>query len=249
MPQLDREELLLPNSCQLTKCLRHRPQIFLGEAIHVSGLLGSDYNLLLQNLFRSAVSTPPNEDWEMNTAILYLTHSQATAARLHDYAERNKAPAVDVVIKTFHSFDSTETLDLMADLEDDTREVKLVIVEDIDGYEMMAPIDSRIRVRNMRRAAAKNFVFVASGFLAKDASTLKDHHDDSEDFLKHIWGRGYERPRGIDTEYDVSLYTAPVGYDKETLEVYQDVIIGKCRGALAFDRDVITRTSYEFGNY
>jgi hypothetical protein len=249
MERLDREELLLPTSCMLAKSLRHRPQLFLGETIHVSGLLGSDYNLLLQNLFRCAVSTPPNEDWEANTAILYMTHSPATAARLRDYAEHHKAPAVDVVIETFSVFDTDEVMTLLADLEDGSRDVRLVIIEDIDGYSMMAPIESRMRARKMRSAALNNFVFVASGFLAKDASALKTLHHDSEDFLQHVNGRGYERPRGIDMEYDIALITAPVGYDKETLEVYQNVIIGKCRGVLSFDRNVITNASYEFGNY
>lgn len=249
MKRLDREELLLPSSCMLTKCLRHRPQLFLGETIHVTGLLGSDYNLLLQNLFRSAVSTPPNEDWEANTGILYMTHSNATAARLRDYATHHAAPAVDVVIQTFSLFDHTEVMELMADLEDGTRDMRLVIIEDIDGYSMMAPIDSRLRVRNMRRSALNNFVFVASGFLGRNATELKRLHHDSEDFLQHLVGRGYERPRNLHDEYDIALYAAPSGYDKETLEVHQDVIIGKCRGALAFDRNVITHTSYEFGNY
>lgn len=249
MEKLDREELLLPTSCMLTKCLRHRPQLFLGETIHVGGLLGSDYNLLLQNLFRSAVSTPPNEDWETNTAILYLTHSPATAARLREYAEQHKAPAVDAVIQTFHSFDTNEVFETMADLEDGTREVRLVIVEDIDGYDMIAPIDSRMRVRRMRESAINNYVFVASGFLSKEAAVLKRLHCDSEDFLQHLSGRGYERPRRLHDEYDIALFTAPVGYDKETLEVYQDVIISKCRGALSFDRNAITHASYEFGNY
>ena len=245
-----RKELLLAN-CKLAKALGHRPMFFLGDTVLVSGLLGSDYNLQLQDLYKAAVSTPPDEDYEENSLIVYMTRSQATAAKLHEFAVHNKAPAVEVVIITYHEFDSADILEQLADLEDGTKEVRCLIVEDFAGfsYHDNFAIDTKRNVRAVRTAAVGRFVFVTSGFLGQDASTQRRMCIDSEEFLLKVSGRGYERPRNLDTEYDISFLVAAAGYDEESLELYQDIIVSKCRGLLSFDRNVITNTSFQFGNY
>jgi len=245
-----RKELLLAN-CKLAKALVHRPMFFLGETILVSGLLSTDYNLQLQDLFKSAVATPPDEDYEENSLIVYMTRSQATAAKLHAYAANNKAPAVEVVIITYHEFDGNEVMDRLADLEDGTKEVRCLIVEDFAGfsYHDQFAQETKRNVRIVRNAAVNRFVFVTSGFLGQDASTQRRMCVDSEEFLKSISGRGYERPRNLGIEYDISFLVAASGYDEESLELYQDILISKCRGILTFDRDVITNTSFKFGSY
>lgn len=114
-----RQEMILAK-CQLALTLTGRPQLFEGESVLVQGLMGTDYNLLLQDLFRSAVGTAPNEDYEDNTLVVYMTRSAATHGKMCVFAEHNRAPSVDVYVDTYTTFDPDEILEKLADLEDGT---------------------------------------------------------------------------------------------------------------------------------
>jgi hypothetical protein len=235
-----RQEMILGN-CQMAQALKHRPQLFAGEAVFVQGLDGSDYNLLLRDLFFSAVRTAPDEDHEDNTVVLYLTRSAVTKAKLQAYARENVAPAVEVIVHHYHTFDPAEILNLMADIEDGTRSVRYLIIESICPNVHQG---NREQVRELRQAAVKaRFLFVASGALSNKANEILRIEVDEQDFLETVRDGSYNRHRMIDTEFDIGFIVAPATYDEEFDQVNAWVAVSKCRTPHPFDRTLV-RSSY-----
>lgn len=237
-----RQEMILAK-CQLALTLTNRPQLFEGEAVLVQGLMGTDYNLLLQDLFRSAVGTAPNEDYEDNTLVVYMTRSAATHGKMCVFAEHNRAPSVDVYVDTYTTFDPDEILDKLADLEDGTRTCRYLIIEDTASSIHQGVPE---QIRRLRNAVAPHGVLlVTSSSMSNMANETLRSVVDAQDFLPLVAVRGYERHRNIIQEYDIGFIAAPGHYDVEQQTVTMAVVANKCRGAVPIDRTIV-ESSYTF---
>lgn len=237
-----RQEMILAK-CQLALTLTNRPQLFEGESVLVQGLMGTDYNLLLQDLFRSAVGTAPNEDYEDNTLVVYMTRSAATHGKMCVFAEHNRAPSVDVYVDTYTTFDPDEILDKLADLEDGTRTCRYLIIEDTASSIHQGTPE---QIRRLRNAVAPHGVLlITSSSMNNLANETMRTVVDSNDWLPLVSTFGYERHRGIDREYDIVFIAAPGRYDVEAQAVTMGVVACKCRGALPVYRTIV-ESSYTF---
>jgi hypothetical protein len=236
-----RQEMIL-GQCHLALTLTHRPQFFAGEAVLVQGLMGTDYNWPMQQLFKSAVSTPPDEDYEDNTLVVYLTRSMQTEAKLKAYARHNVAPAVEVIVKTYHTFDPEEILDILADLEDGTRTCRYLIIEDSasDRYH-----GTREQIRKMRSALSPaGVLFVTSSPMCYTAGQLWRMDPDADEWLPKVAVGGYERQRNVTMEFDIAFVCAPAVYDPEEEALTCSIVASKCRGAIPISREIVN-SSYK----
>lgn len=238
----NRQEMILAK-CQLALTITTQPMLFAGESILVQGLMGTDYNLLLQDLFRSAVGTAPNEDYEDNTLVVYMTRSAATHGKMHTFAEHNRAPSIDVYVETYSTFDPEEILDKLADLEDGTRTCRYLIIEDSASSRYQG---TREQIRRLRNAVAPHgVVLVTSSSMSNMANETLRSVVDPLDFLPLVAVGGYERHRNITQEYDVAFIAAPARYDLEEQTVTMSVVATKRRGVVPIDRTIVD-SSYTF---
>lgn len=236
-----RQEMILAQ-CHLALTLTHRPQLYAGEAVLVQGLMGTDYNWPMQQLFKSAIGTAPDEDYEDNTLVVYLTRSAQTEAKLSVYAHHNVAPAVDVVVKTYHTFDPDEILDMLADLEDGTRTCRYLIIEDSasDRYH-----GTREQIRKMRNALSPHGVlFVTSSPMCYTAGALWRTDPDADEWLPKVAVGGYERQRNVSMEFDVAFVVAPAKYDREEEVMTCAILATKCRGVVPLSHQIV-ESSYK----
>lgn len=235
---------LITGHCNLTTVLMHEP-VHAAQSVLVTGANSADTNLMLQEFFRSVVSTQQNEDEEGEIGILYLTRSAHTARTLKHFADNQRSRVgFEPYIRTYSRFNAEEILEIMADLEDDL-ELRYVVIEDIDFWPRD---DIRQHARRLREATQHGFLFVASSQFDRRAHDFREMEQDSSTFLELMRAGHYDKTKCLPLEFDVQiLHDADEVQDNEAL-TQANVLIAKYRSPNPFPR-AFFRVFHKVGVY
>lgn len=211
----------IPVECKVLAAIKPVQEFALGTSILISGLPGTEYNLLAQDMFKEAVRRTTDDDEEIT--LIYYTRSALVRAELMRHIARTAAPGVTAIVRQYYRLDVDSVFEDMADEE--VGDLRFVFIEDLLPTRTL-----NADVRRLRVTAADTYIFVATAAMNELALDVKQNEIDAEDFLGDVMGKGYEVNRRITTEFDIAIIAdgEPTYLGDDNFE--QWTIVDKFRG-------------------
>lgn len=189
-----------------------------GDILNIVGLIPADTNLLMESFFQAVVNTPPQEDEEEKTGILYLTRSHGTALRIkRSISGLNSANKV--IVRTYRNFNGEEILELLANLEDDLV-FRHVFIEDID---LTFASECGAQLRKIRDSNQGYFLLTVSSGMGLNAHGLHELDNPTDGLLIAASNLSYDKSNKLSTEVDVQIIAIP-----DVWQIFEGQVLTRC---------------------